>query len=282
MKISLLPNLTRDNAIEVSIDICKELDKLEIKYIIDNSFEKYFSSTNAVFSDEKSMLTECDVVIAVGGDGTILSSAKKASEFSKPILGVNAGRVAFMAGLEPTELSLLSNLLNCNYVIDKRMMLEVTGDFIETKKICINDAFVGRARHINMAEIEVRCDGKLVNDYYADGVIVATPTGSTAYSLSAGGPVVDPEIESIMLTPVCTHSLFSRALIFKKDSQFEIYNKNRNGDCVLLSCDGEESVEIPADSFVKIRKADRSADFIRIKNDSFVNILNSKLSQRRA
>lgn len=282
MKISLMPNLTRENALDVSKKICEELDKIEVEYLLDAEYKNELSSTKAIFSDESDILSQCDVVIAVGGDGTILSAAKKASEYGKPILGVNAGRVAFMAGLEPTELSLLNNLLNSEYKTDKRMMLEVTGDFIDGKKICINDAFVGRARHINMAELEVRCDGKLVNEYYADGVIVSTPTGSTAYSLSAGGPVIDPEIESIMLTPVCTHSLFSRALIFKKESEFEIINRNSNGDYVFLSCDGEESIEIPAESKVRIKKAERSAEFIRIKNDTFVNVLNSKLSQRRA
>lgn len=282
MIVSLLPNLTRDNALDVSLEICKQLDKLKIEYFLDECIRKDFASTNAAFSDEAEMISNSDILIAVGGDGTILSAAKKASRYNKPILGVNAGRVAFMAGLEPTELSLLGNLLDSNYKIDKRMMLDVSGDAFDGTKQCINDAFVGRARHINMVELEVRCDGKLVNFYYADGVIFATPTGSTAYSLSAGGPVIDPEIESIMLTPVCTHSLFSRALIFKKDSVFEIFNRNRNGEHAILSCDGEESIEIPSNSVVRIKRTERSADFIRIKNDSFVNVLNSKLSQRRA
>lgn len=280
MKISLIPNLTRENALSVSLDICKELDKLKIEYMIDELFRNEFSSTDAVFMDEKTILSKCDLVIAVGGDGTILSSAKKASEYNKPILGVNAGRVAFMAGLEPTELSLLENLLSSDYTIDKRMMLEVS-DKKKNRRFCINDAFIGRGRHINIAQIEVRCDGKLVNDYFADGVIFSTPTGSTAYSLSAGGPVIDPEIESIMLTPVCTHSLFSRALIFKNDSEFEVFNRNGNGNELFLSCDGEESIEIPVGSSIKIKKADKPAEFIRIKNESFVNVLNSKLSQRR-
>lgn len=282
MKILIVPNLTRDNALEVSKNICKQLDKLNISYLIEDKYKKDFSSTNAEFSDESNMYQSCDIVIAVGGDGTILSAAKKASEFSRPILGVNAGRVAFMAGLEPTELNELHKLIEHKYKTDKRMILEVSGSFLTSPKKCINDAFVGRARHINMAELEVICDGKLVNNYYADGVIVSTPTGSTAYSLSAGGPVIDPEIESIMITPVCTHSLFSRALIFKKDSCIEIINRNRNNDYVCLSCDGGESIEIAPNEKVVIKKAKNSAEFIRIKNDSFVDILNSKLSQRRA
>ncbi len=281
MKIALIPNLTRDNALDVSINICNELDKLGVEYLIDKCYSEEFSRTNAVFI-EGDIIKECDIVVSVGGDGTILSTAKKAVEQSKPILGVNAGRVAFMAGLEPTELHHLKCLIDGEYKIDKRMMLEVSGDDFEGSIICINDAFVGRARHINMAELEVRCNGMLVNKYYADGVILSTPTGSTAYSLSAGGPVIDPEIESLLLTPVCTHSLFSRALIFKKDSEIEIFNRNRNSEEVFLSCDGNESIVIPVNSKVSIKRAKKSAEFIRIKNDMFVDILNTKLSQRRA
>ena len=281
MKIALIPNLTRDNSLDVSLNICKELDKIGIEYLLDNCYSKEFAQTNAMFS-KQDIIKECDIVISVGGDGTILSTAKKAVKYGKPILGVNAGRVAFMAGLEPTELHHLKCLIDGNYKIDKRMMLEVSGKDFEGKIICINDAFVGRARHINMAELEVRCNGMLVNNYYADGVILSTPTGSTAYSLSAGGPVIDPEIESMMLTPVCTHSLFSRALIFKKDSEIEIINRNRNSEEIFLSCDGNESIVIPVNSKVTIKKADKSAEFIRIKNDTFVDILNTKLSQRRA
>lgn len=282
MKIALLPNLTRENALKVSKDILNELDKLNAEYYIESAFKQYFNGFKANYLSEEDCIKSSDVVIAVGGDGTILSSAKKCAQFNKPILGVNAGRVAFMAGLEPTELEKLKCLIENDFSIDKRMMLEVIYGDDNLSKLCINDAFVGRARHINMAELEIRCDDNLINNYFADGVIVSTPTGSTAYSLSAGGPVIDPLIESLMLTPVCNHSLFSRSIIFKKESTLEIINRNRDNDDVYLSCDGEESIIIPVNSNVIIKKAEKSAEFIRIKNESFVDILNSKLSQKRS
>jgi len=280
VKIAIAPNLTRENAKIVAESICNELDKIHCEYIISKEHENSFSCTEAEFLQEDEMLEKCDILIAVGGDGTIISWAKKATLHNKPILGVNAGRVAFMAGLEAQELGRLKSLLENNYYIDKRMMLQVEaeGKF----HYCINDAVIGRARHINMAEIEVRCDGNLVNNYYADGVIVSTPTGSTAYSLSAGGPVIDPTIESIMVTPICTHSLFSRSLIFRENSVFEVYNRNRNKDEIYLSCDGGESIILPVDSKAVIRKAQMTAEFIRIKEDTFIDTLNSKLILRRA
>ena len=130
-----------------------------------------------------------------------------------------------------------------------------------------------------MDDFVVEHNGKFLNKYTADGIIFSTPTGSTAYNLSAGGPVVDPQIASILLTPICTHSLFSRALIFKPDSEFILHGK---GDVEIgLSCDGEDSIPIESGCSVRISKADMFGEFIRIKNETFLEILNSKLEQRR-
>ena len=277
MKIAIAPNLTRENAQKVAFSICCELDKIQCEYIISNEHKDIFASTNAEFREENEMLDLCDMLIAVGGDGTIISWAKKATLHNKPILGVNAGRVAFMAGLEAQEVNRISCLLENNYYIDKRMMLEVevNGDI----HYCINDAVIGRARHINMAEIEVRCDGNLVNNYYADGVIVSTPTGSTAYSLSAGGPVVDPELESILLTPLCPHSLVDRSLIFRPDAVLTVESSEGNTLCV--SADGVQPLTIENGCYAEVSRAEFTANFIRIKSDNFIDILYKKLAQRR-
>jgi NAD+ kinase len=144
---------------------------------------------------------------------------------------------------------------------------------------CVNDVVVARGKQIKMEDISVEHNGRLINNYTADGVIISTPTGSTAYSLSAGGPVVDPQIESILLTPICTHSLFSRALIFKPDSVFKLYSPTSAE--LSLSCDGEDTVTVPGDHYVLVTKAEIYGDFIRIKNETFLEILNSKLAQRR-
>lgn len=279
MKIALIPNLTRKNALNVSLSVCEHLDELGAKYFIDSEFEDKFYLTKAVFTDREQMIELCDIIIAVGGDGTIIRAAK----YGKPILGINAGRIAFMAGLEPTELNMLGDLIDGKYEIDRRMMLEVQicgrdGTVLKTE-YCINDAVVARGGRIKMEEISVEHNGRLLNNFTADGVIVSTPTGSTAYSLSAGGPVVDPQIESILLTPICTHSLFSRALIFKPDSEFRLYSTV--GDEIGLSCDGEDTITVDSESYVKVTRAQMCGEFIRIKNETFLDILNSKLEQRR-
>lgn len=279
MKIALLPNLTRKNALQVSREVCAELEKHSMSYCIKRDYKDEFKDTKAEFITVDEMVDRCDIIIAVGGDGTIIHAAK----FGKPTLGINAGRIAFMAGLEPTELEMLANLKNGSYELDRRMMLKAeiispNGDVISTHH-CVNDAVIARGLQIKMDDFIVEHNGKFLNKYTADGIIFSTPTGSTAYNLSAGGPVVDPQIESILLTPICTHSLFSRALIFKPDSQFVLHGK---GDVEIgLSCDGEDAIPIESGCSVRIQKADMCGEFIRIKNETFLEILNSKLEQRR-
>lgn len=279
MKIALLPNLTRKNALKVTGDVCKKLDCLNACYCIPEKYKEYFSSCKASFFEDADEINGCDAVIAVGGDGTILHAAK----LGKPTLGINAGRIAFMAGLEPAELDMLQNLIERKYESDRRMLLETkvfnAQNEIIYESSCINDAVIARTTQIKLAELGVEYNGRLVNKYVCDGIILSTPTGSTAYNLSAGGPVVDPQIESILLTPICTHSLFSRALVFKSESSFKIYNCN---DTVTgLSCDGDETVIIPSGGYITVTKSEKYGEFIRIKNDTFLEILNDKLEQRR-
>ncbi len=279
MKIALLPNLTRKNALQVSLDVCQELEKHNMSYCIKRDYIDKFKGTKAEFITVDEMIRTCDIVIAVGGDGTIIHAAK----FGKPTLGINAGRIAFMAGLEPSELNMLSNLKTGKYELDRRMMLKAEIISLDNEVLsvhyCVNDAVIARGFQIKMDDFVVEHNGKFLNKYTADGIIFSTPTGSTAYNLSAGGPVVDPQIESILLTPICTHSLFSRALIFKPDSQFVLRGK---GDVEIgLSCDGEDAIPIERGCSVRISKADMFGEFIRIKNETFLEILNSKLEQRR-
>lgn len=288
MKIALLPNLTRTHALTVTEEVCAYLDTLKISYAFEEDLsaqlEGRFSS--AAFLAVPTLLEWCDAVIAIGGDGSLIHAAKKAVLYKKPVLGVNAGNLAFMAGVEKNELHLLKNLMDGTYVIDPRMMLAVSyqaygENTAPVQTICLNDVVVARGEQIKLINLDVFADGKRVNHYYSDGIILSTPTGSTAYSLSSGGPVVDPKIESILLTPICTHSLFARSLIFASDAEICVQIP-KDGEDIFLSCDGDPSVHLQPNSCLTVKKSTNYADFIRIKNDSFIDVLNSKLSQRRA
>lgn len=286
LKIALLPNLTRSHALSVTDDVCKYLEKYNAEYYFETeTAEKICHKIKAVGLPEAELLSLCDVAIAIGGDGSLIHAARKAVKYKKPILGVNAGNLAFMAGIEKNELELLKELIEGNYTIDKRMMLDVTvknGSCEKTLDCCLNDVVIARGEQIKLVKLNVECDGQQINDYYADGIIISTPTGSTAYSLSAGGPVVDPKIESILLTPICTHSLFARSLIFGNDSVLSVKIPENTSDKIRISCDGDDSVELRPGDCVRVGKSKYYANFIRIKNESFIDVLNSKLAQRRA
>lgn len=281
MKISLLPNLTRAGADRITREICERLDSLGAEYYLTSEYADTFGETNAHFADDAAV-ANCDVVIAIGGDGTIIHAAKVASENGKPVLGINAGRLAFMAGLEYHELGLLDRLINGDYTVDKRIMLKARimhGDETVAKEYCINDVFITNEQRARMVEISAQLEGSVINNYLCDGIVVATPTGSTAYSLSAGGPVVDPALDCILLTPICPHSLFDRSLIFKSDCSITI--SSAVGMPLCLSADGNAEILIESGYRAVITKAEHTADFIRIKTDNFINILNNKLAQRR-
>lgn len=285
MKIALLPNLTRTYALEVTREVCGFLCERNVEFFFEKELEQQLSTDYNYLCDDE-LFSVCDVVIAIGGDGSIIHAAKKACKYGKAILGVNAGNLAFMAGVEKHELRLLDCLICGEYSTDKRMMLDVSvfdrdDNRIVKKDFCINDVVIARGDMIKLVNLNVACDGKLINNYYADGIIISTPTGSTAYSLSAGGPVVDPRIESIILTPICTHSLFARSIIFNSESEISVFVPETEKEKICISCDGDDSVEIPCGSRLIIKKSGVYADFIRIKNESFIDVLNSKLAQRR-
>lgn len=282
MKIAIIPNLTKTYAYEVTLKICDELAKLSAEIMFSSDVTEYFSTVKqAFFYIFDVLMKECDAVVTVGGDGTIIHAAKAAADYRKPVLGVNAGRLGFMAGLEKNELHDIERLIQGNYKIDQRMMLDISlvkGDKVLKKTCCLNDAVISRGALSTIVDIKIACDGSNVNEYLSDGVIISTPTGSTAYSLSAGGPVVDPQIETVLLTPICPHSLFNRTIMFRSEVELEISTQSSD---VYLTVDGEEGILLDEECRILIKKSKKYAGLIRIKNEDFYDILNRKLSDRR-
>ena len=283
MTVAVHVNITRENASQVALDVCRELNRLNVRILMPDELKGIFKLDYVEFIDEKETVKECDILISIGGDGTIIHSAHDACEFDKPILGINAGRLGFLAGLEKQELHLLEKLITADYTVDKRMMLDVrhyeSGTLINEYS-CLNDIVIARGISFRLCEIVAENNGKLIFDYLADGLIVATPTGSTAYSLSAGGPVVDTDIESIILTPVCNHSLFSRSMVFKSESEIRLTVKNPENSNPVFSCDGQDGIPMTSESEIIVTRSQRYTKIIRIKSDSFTDILSYKLIER--
>lgn len=282
MTFAVLPNMTREDAPAITREILNKLQSLGAECILPCGTEGVFDAPGIKILPMEQAIEQCRAVIAVGGDATIIHAAKRAAACGKPVLGVNAGRLAFMAGLEGHESDLLCRLMTGEYTVDRRLMLKamvMRGDEVVSCDYCVNDAYITGSKGTRMESIEVALGERLINSYLADGILVATPTGSTAYSLSAGGSVVDPELESILLTPVCSHSLFDRPLVLRPNAVLTV--TSAEGNPLWVSLDGQAEMEIKPGCRAVISQAEYKAEFIRIKSDNFIDILGKKLAQRK-
>lgn len=286
MKISVFPNLNNNGVEELAKEVFSVLSSLDTKIYVSELYTDRFSKCEVNFKNPLELMKSCDVAIAIGGDGTTLNVAKEASSYNKPVLGINAGRLGFMSGLEKNELKMLSNLVSGNYEIDERMMLQADVINSESNLIksftCLNDAVISRGNFARLIDINIECDGRKVMNMRADGIIISTPTGSTAYSMAAGGPVVSPSAECILSTPICPHSLVDRSIIFSTDKELIITAENDSLNPPVLTIDGQEGIDLIKGYTVKINKAHTKTRLIKLKPENFYEILNKKLIERRA
>ena len=284
MKIAILPNLDKPKAQEYTSKIIRKLFSLGAEVFMYKQYQPYFSMEKIVFyPDFFEMLNQCDIVLTIGGDGTIIHAAKHAAMADKPVLGVNLGRIGFVAGLEKNELDKLSFLSTGNYNIENRMMLEVTLRHREEIKtmFALNDAVISKGALSRIIDLNVCFNENKICHYRADGLIVSTPTGSTAYSLSAGGPVIEPTMKCILLTPICTHTLFSRSVLFGEDAKLTVTAAARDESEVYLTIDGETSVHLKEGDTVSIQRAQIDVNLIQLKDMDFYEVLGEKLLERR-
>lgn len=226
-------------------------------------------------------LSSCDVAVVLGGDGTIMHIAKYAAAYDVPVLGVNGGTVGFMAGLEMHQLDRLSRLTEGQYKTEERMMLEVCLERDGEAPLvftALNEAVVSHGSLSRLVQLEVLSDGHPMTTYRADGVIIATPTGSTAYSLSAGGPIVDPSLRCLLLTPICPHAMHTRPYLFSDETALTVVASSE----AYLTVDAEQAVPLGVGDRVKVRRHTIAARLISLKEeDAFYDILTQKLIDRR-
>ena len=284
MRVAVMPNRDKPEAINTAKEIISFLRRYEIGFSVPQVFENSIKGENILYyNTHLATIEKSDVVIAVGGDGTIIHIAKHAAMLNKPILGVNCGRVGFVANLEPADIPLLSKLFDRTYSIDERMLLKVSvcsKNRVNTL-YALNDVTVSRGSLSRMVELDVKYNGEFINSYRSDGLILSTPTGSTAYSLSAGGPVIEPHMKCILLTPVCPHSLFTRSVLFSDDSQVSVLPNIRCDADIFVTVDGIQSFKIEQGDSITVKRSQFTADFIKLNNKNFYRILNDKLNERR-
>lgn len=274
------------NEEELNIDTLSKvydiLVKNGINVYIEEKYNKYIN-LDINFVDEKDLYTCSDVILTLGGDGTLIGAARNSAIYKKPIIGINLGHLGFLSEMEKDDLSGLYNLLSGNFTVDERMMINCKFTGIDDKEYefdCLNDVIISRGSYPRMIDFDLMVGEEVVENYTADGMIIATPTGSTAYSLSAGGPIIEPNVDIMVTTPICPHSFKNKSIIFGSDRKLEIRINEKYNKRVFVSPDGQNSIEIKGN--VYLRKSDYVTKLLRINNKGFYSILKDKLSERGA
>ena len=237
---------------------------------------------NIAFQEIGEALKKADILVCFGGDGTILHAAKDANHYGVPILGVNLGSVGFMAELEQGELSMLSKLAVGKYTVEPRMMLDVVvrrDRKIIFSDMALNDAVVTKGAVARVLELEVQSDRTVINSFSGDGVIVSTPTGSTAYSMSAGGPIVEPTAENFIVTPICSHSINARSFVLGHERTVSVRLGRMARKTAYLSVDGGRAFKLNGGDRVEIKRAATHTYLVRLTGRTFYEIMSQKLGR---
>jgi len=284
MKVVLSPNPYRDRGLKAAQAAEKILKAAGVETAICLPFSVEGSNVefpkHIQFKQTEEELKSADILVCFGGDGTILHAAKVANQFNVPILGVNLGSVGFMAELELGELSMLSKLPAGKYDVERRMMLDVTvrrdGKVIYSD-IALNDAALTKGAVARVVDLEVLGDKTTITKMSADGVVISTPTGSTAYSMSAGGPIVEPTAENIIVTPICPHALSARSFVLGHERTVSIKLGRMARKTAFLSVDGGKAFKLNGGDVVEAKVSKSKTRLVRVTGRTFYEILNHKL-----
>ena len=269
-----------DNSVKDSLDtVISYLDSKKIKYFLDNNSSILLDNKSSTNIDE--MKSKCDIAFIIGGDGTLLRSAQYLSTANIPICGINRGRLGFLVDISPDHIEEnLESILSDNYSVDERISLIGTvirnGQEI-SKNISFNDVVIHSKDAVRMIEMDTMLDGKKLYTVNADGLVVSTPTGSTAYSLSCGGPILQPSMEALVMVPICPHLLSNRPIVIGMNSVIEIRLSDKSHTNASVTFDGQINVPIEANDLIKITKGEVTLKLIQPPGINFLSILREKL-----
>ncbi len=282
MTVFIYPNFEKTHSLNCTQEAVGILGSLGCKIVMPEFCRGRFSGGNAEYSEIEKGVSECDVMISVGGDGTILKCAEYASKHSKELLGINCGRLGFMATLERGELDRLKSLIDGSYSVDERMMLEARIAYSgggEKRLTALNEAVISSGYGSGIHDFTVLAGGVTVSSLRADGLIFSTPTGASGYSLSAGGPLIQPTLDCIEFTQICPHSLFARTMLFSPDEKIEIRFKADRDRKVVISADGRPPVQLSESDRLFITRSELRLKLIDLQGGSYFRAISSKLMQ---
>ena len=282
MTVYLIPNLTKPQAAATARAAIDVLHAHGANIILpaDVPLGK-FEGQPVQFLEETGAFSSCDAIVTIGGDGTILHAARRGIEFHKPLLGINIGRMGFLATVEAYELNKLARLVEGNYRIDERALLQVhTHGANSFHQYALNDVVISKPSLNQTIEVSITCDGIPVNQFMGDGVVVATPTGSTAYALSAGGPVLDARIDGIVVSPICAHSMHSPPMVFSAQRKLCVHVQGNGISGALVSCDGWTPEKISFGDTVEVSLSERSVSLVSFSEADQFEAIDKKLKGR--
>ncbi len=283
MLIGIIANITKENVFSVVSSFIKELKKNNLEYLLTKTLMEDKDNIIIEFdedflSDDKEIYEKSDLIISIGGDGTMLTTAYHALSYDKPVLGLNLGKLGFLAEVDISQMDIIiKDIKEGNYQIQERMVLAAECDnFPLEKLIAINDIVIDKGGWPKMIEITARVDGEYVSTFSADGVIIATPIGSTGYSLSTGGPVVSPSASAITLSPISPHSLTMRPLVLSNEQVIVIKADSPHNE-IQISCDGQRVYHVPPPLEIKIVKSDKPLKLVHTSVTTYFETLRNKL-----
>ncbi|MCK8817527.1 NAD(+)/NADH kinase [Natroniella sulfidigena] len=278
-KIGLIANITKEQSQGVLGKVCDYLDDNNKEYILDEASAQLLER-ETIAKPYQVLVDFVDAIIVFGGDGTFLKAARTFVKSSVPILGINLGSLGFLTDIELDRLDQgLEELLNGNYSIEERIVLE--GRLIREDKeidrvVAINDLVITKGSFSRIINLKTFIDGKYVTTYPGDGLIISTPTGSTAYSLSAGGPIVNPKMESLIITPICPHTLHSRSIITTEDEKITV-EIDADHSNIMLTVDGQDSLQLFSGDVIEFEKTDLVSRLIKLEDYNFYKVLRNRL-----
>lgn len=279
-KFAVIPNIDKDHELLYTKKLIEIIYGLGSTVFMEKQFESFFEKNGPQFCSFDQLGKSADIAISLGGDGTTISTCRRLAPFNTPVLGINLGHLGFISALEKDDIDGFKKIITGDYKIEERMLLDVTIKKLsgeEKTLVAMNDAVISRGTNAHIIELNLSAGDSEVSKFPADGVIIATPTGSTAYSLSAGGPVVEPGMNAIIITPICPHTMHIRPMIFSGNGDIKIFLSKKDKTSAVLSADGQEAVSIEQEDVVIIKKSDQKARLVRIKERSFYDVLRKKL-----
>jgi len=283
MLIGIIANITKENVSDVVSSLITELKTQKMDYLLTKAFAEYNDKLKIeigedFISDDENVYKKSDLIISIGGDGTLLSTAYRAQFYDKPVLGLNLGKLGFLAEVDISQTAkVISDIKEGRYEIQNRMIIEGECDtFSKEKLYAINDLVIDKGGWHKMIELTAWVDGEYVSTFLADGVIIATPIGSTGYSLSTGGPVVSPSARAITICPISPHSLTMRPLVLSSNQEIVIKADSPHEE-VQISCDGQRVYHSPSPVEVKIKKSERPLKLVHTSLTTYFETLRNKL-----